>query len=742
MESRLGPPRLRDGTISRAGLVNRLRLSPPTNVAVVVAPAGYGKTGLLAELYRHPGTQPFAWLSIDERDNDPIALLTYLTLTLNRIGVCDRQIVEALARPRNSLSTVLGRLRRSLETAGPFGLILDDLHLVTGKQSIGIVRQIVDHLPPAAELVIASRTAPPFGLSALRSKRRLVELGIDDLRLTDEETAQLLRSTGIGVSDEQAAEVAALTEGWPAGVYLAGLATLQRDDHGPVTAFRGSDRFVSDYVRLEHLAYLPGADAEFMVRASVLERMSGPLCDAVLNRLASAETLERLAATNLFLIPLSEGEPSTYRFQRLFREALLAELRRNEPGLAETLAARASVWCETHGDTESAVEYAWAAGDRTRFASLVERWALPLYSSGRLATIQRWFDLLDEPLLERHPALAAVGALVHGLEGREDRAERWASIAERAPSTTTMPDGSPVGAWTALLRSAMCGSGVERMRTDAELSFSTLREASVLSPAALLLLGVAHALSGDGAAADGVLVQAHAAATAANATETAALALAERSLLAGGDGRWDIAENLAVEARDALRDAHLEDYAACALVYAASAHAAVQHGNWVRARDDLERVERLLPSLTKTFPWLRAQVAIEAARVRIGLSEFDGAAALLAEVEAALAGAPDLGTLSTQAGELARELGARSTSRGEGWEQLTPAERRLLPLLTTHLTFREIAQHLNVSRNTVKTQAICTYRKLGASSRSEAIDRAVELGLMERSDVLGTARPL
>ena len=305
-----------------------------------------------------------------------------------------------------------------------------------------------------------------------------------------------------------------------------------------------------------------------------------------------------------------------------------------------------------------------------------------------------------------------------------------------------MPDGSLISAWTSMLRAAMCRAGVEEMRRDAERSIFALAEESLWQSAALLLLGVANVLAGETAAADDVLVRAHAAATAANATEVAAFALAERSLLAGAAGSWAAAETLVVEARETLRDAHLEEYGTSALAYAASASSAAHHGNWVRARADLERVDRLLPTLTRAFPWLGAQVRIEAARARIELSDPDAAALLLAETRDALSHDLDLGCLAAQAGELSRELASRARPPGGDWEHLTPAERRLLPLLTTHLTFREIADHLSVSRNTVKTQAICTYRKLGATSRSEAIQRAIDLGLMERSNVLELTRQL
>ena len=741
LESKLAPPRLRDGTIPRPELVGRLRPKPPANVSLVIAPAGYGKTTLLAQLFAHVHKQPIAWLSVDERDDDPVTLLTYLALALHRIGVCDRRLVEVLARPRRSLAAVLARLQRSIQASGPFTLLVDDLHLLADEQSFQIVRQIVCDLPPTARVVLTSRTELPLPLSDLCAAARVVRFGIDEIRLSEKEVGLLLRGTGLTVSDEEVAEMAERTEGWPAGVYLAALVKLARSDDEPITAFRGSDRFVSDYIHFEHLDYLPEEDQEFLVRASVLDRLSGSLCDAALHRSRSASKLEELAESNLFLIPVAEARPRTYRFQNLFREALEAELRRSEPGLAETIATRASAWCEKRGDVESAIEYANVAGDRDRFAELVERFVMPLYYSGRYATIARWFALLDDDeLLERHPALVATGAYVQGLEGHDQDAVRWAEIAERAPADVVMPDGSPARAWVAKTAAAFGQSGIERMREDAELAVATLARGSLLYSSALFYLGTARLLAGESAVADEILADAYAAATAANLVDIGACALAERSLIAGAAGRWADADDLAVQAREALEDAHLDDTAKSALTYAASARAAVHNGDWVRARDDLARAERLAPPPgALAFPWFTAQVRLETARARIELSDPAGASATVAQLRAALADGPDLGVLHSQADELAAELETRSQTTERG-EHLTPAEMRLLPLLTTHLTFREIADHLDVSRNTVKTQAICTYRKLGASSRSEAIQRATDLGLVERSDVFGPTR--
>jgi LuxR family maltose regulon positive regulatory protein len=245
--------------------------------------------------------------------------------------------------------------------------------------------------------------------------------------------------------------------------------------------------------------------------------------------------------------------------------------------------------------------------------------------------------------------------------------------------------------------------------------------------------------AGECAVADEILADAHAAAAAADVVDIGAFALAERSILAGRAGRWSDAEDLAVQARDALRDAHLDGHVMSATTYAASARAAAHRGDWVRARADLDRAEQLLPPPSEAFPWFTAQTLLVIASVRIELGDPSGAASALSTARAALAAGPDLGVLPTLADELAAELESRFHV-DDRRDHLTPAEMRLLPLLTTHLTFREIAAHLKVSRNTVKTQAICTYRKLGASSRSEAIQRAIELGLVERSEVLEVQR--
>jgi LuxR family maltose regulon positive regulatory protein len=251
-----------------------------------------------------------------------------------------------------------------------------------------------------------------------------------------------------------------------------------------------------------------------------------------------------------------------------------------------------------------------------------------------------------------------------------------------------------------------------------------------------MLLGVGQLLAGETIAADEILAEAHLAGTTAGTAGPVAIALAERSLLAAAEGRGAAAEWLAAQAREVLHEHDLTSYPNSPLTYVAGARSAVHHSDWNRARNDLEQARALLP--VHAPEWFVVQVHLEAARARLGLSERDEAAAELAAAEEILERGPDLGVLAGQAAALRIELERDARPNGSR-SQLTRAELRLLPLLTTHLTFREIGDLLKISRNTVKTQAICTYRKLGVTSRSEAIDRAIELGLVERPDALDVA---
>jgi LuxR family maltose regulon positive regulatory protein len=696
----LEPPSTREGIVARTALAERLCPSAQATVATVVAPAGYGKTTLLAEV-AGSGDLPVAWVTVLETDNDPSVFMRHVAIAVDRAFGLDKP------------PTTQPRLRRALRAGPSIRVVLDDLHGLQNGQCLELVQTLAAHLPPRGQLLLASRK--PI---ALDPQERLIELGAGDLRMSAGEAAALLRGAGVNAPDEVVAALTERLEGWPAGLYLAALAhQVEEQDLG---SFGGADRYVHDYFREECLAGLDEKDARFLERASVLECLTARLCDRTLQTRGSAERLERLSKASAFLIPLGEG---AYRLHRAFRDMLQAALSRAEPETPRLLAARAAEWCAKHGEAEAAARYAWKAGRPDRYAELTEQAATSLYHSGGLDALERLIAEPGRQVVPHHPELAAWSAIVHALRGRADDAVRLVEIGEETPA------GMHTARLT-IVRSALCQAGAAQMATDAAAALD-----GPSRPSALLLLGVARLLAGESASAAETLAEASAEATLAGMTDTACLALAERAGLAALDNSWNDVELLIDEARTAIREAGLDDYPTSALTYATSAHAAVRASDWVRARADAGHAARSLPALTEALPWLAVQVRLELAQVHAELSDHEAAAAMLAGAEPILAATGGLGVLQDRADRLRQELADATRSR-EAPGQLTPAEARLLPLLTTYLSFREIAETLDVSRNTVKTQAICVYRKLGVSSRSAAIDRASELGLVHRPEVL------
>jgi LuxR family transcriptional regulator, maltose regulon positive regulatory protein len=392
------------------------------------------------------------------------------------------------------------------------------------------------------------------------------------------------------------------------------------------------------------------------------------------------------------------------------------------------LTRRAAEWCAANDLPEPAIGYAMAAGDADRGAGVVVDAALAVYADGRLDELERWFVWFEaNGEVERHAGVAVLGAWIGALTGHPAAAERWADAARRAPA-----GARPGAAWNegpqALLRAALCRGGVGQMGTDAELALVLAPAGSAWQAAAQLLLGISHLLAGRQDQAERHLADAAEVGEDAG-VDLGMLALAERSILAMARGQWRQAEALAERASAGARDAWLERYATGALLHAATARLAIRRGDVARARDDLVRAERLRPLLTWALPHLAVQVRLEMARSYLALTDAVAARTLLWEVDALLSRRPQLGLLRDQAAELRARL---DTMRMDavGASSLTTAEVRLLRLLGTHFSFREIGAQLYLSQHTVKSQAMSIYRKFGVSSRSEAIRHARDLGLL------------
>jgi LuxR family transcriptional regulator, maltose regulon positive regulatory protein len=732
--SKLRHPALRPGTIPRSSLVERLASADSRPIVSVVAPAGYGKTTLLSQWAERDG-QAFAWVSVDEADNDPKVLLRYVAEALDAVQPIGDRVFDALASTASSVpGSVVPRLGSAFAAMTvPVVLVLDDVHLLRHRECRAALSVLADHVPGGSRLAFAGRDEPPLRVARLRAEGRILEIGPRDLSLSCGEAEALLRAAEVVLGGDDVAELHRRTEGWAAGLYLAALYLREGGAlPGAVVSFGGRDRLVAEYVESEFLERISRKQREFLIRTAVLERLSGLLCEAVLGLPGSRATLADLAKSNLLLVPLDRhGE--WYRYHHLFRDMLLAELERREPELVPVLRHRAAGWFLDHDQPETALEYFIAAGDVDEAARLVQRLWLSADRQGRLATLQRWFRWLeDRGAIEGHPMLAVLAAFLCATVGSPAEAERWADVVDRWQyADAARLDDPTAEAWATVLRACLCRRGIEQMRADADEAVRRCAQEGILAPAAVVLQGITRVLCGDLDGGDAYLEDAASGAQDVAAHEVLATALCERSLLAMARNDWDRAGILAEQAGAALSGARIEDSYVTPLVCAVQARAAMHRRDVPAARRQLARAQRLRALLTYALPHVAVQARIELARVHVALSDLAGARTLMEEVDELLRRRPGLGRLVGEAEALRAWLSGQRGPRGPGVSALTAAELRLLPLLTTHLSLPEIARELSLSPHTVKSEAVSIYRKLGASSRSQMIARSRELGLLE-----------
>src|SRR5690348_792245 len=463
-------PLVRPGTLGRNALLDRLR-DDARPIVSVVAPAGYGKTTLLSQ-WAERNDQRFAWVSVDEADNDPKVLLTYVAEALNAVEPIGRQVFAALASPASAVpGSVVPRLGAAFSSmSSPVALVLDDIHLLRNYECRAALSVLADHVPAGSRLVLAGRAEPPLRIARLRAEGRITEIGPADLSLTAAEAAALLRAADVMLGEDDVAELHHRTEGWPVGLYLAALYLREGGSMpGAVASFGGDDLFVSQYMESEFLDRIPSTQRLFLTRTAVLERMSGPLCEAVLDVPGSGAILADLAGSNLLLVPL-DRRGQWYRYHHLFRDMLLAELERLEPGLLPVLRRRAAGWCLRAGLAEEALEYLMAATAVDEAARLAADLWPPGHRPGRVTTLQRWFRWLDDrDGFEDHPRAAAYAALLAMTTGRAADAEQMAYAVDRWRSEdAARADNHLIEGLAAALRALLCRDGVEQMHADAD----------------------------------------------------------------------------------------------------------------------------------------------------------------------------------------------------------------------------------------------------------------------------------
>jgi LuxR family transcriptional regulator, maltose regulon positive regulatory protein len=411
LATKLHVPRPRPDLVSRQRLEERLDEGLGQGVVLVCAPAGYGKTVLLADWVRR-GPRPAAWLSLDAGDNDPARFWRHAVAALDqaRPGVADR--VELLLGPpaAPSFAGLLTTLINELAAAGEMVLVFDDYHLIDSQAVHASLGFLAEHRPPGLCLVLASRADPPLALARLRGGGQLAELRTAELRFRPQEAAELLQhgvhGADVALPDSAVAALAARTEGWAAGLQLAALSLRgQPDAAGFVAALTGSHRFVLDFLAEEVLERQSGSVRRFLLETSVLERLSGPLCDAVTGRPGSQELLEQVERDGLFLLPLDEVR-GWWRYHQLFADLLRVRLQAERPGLDVQLHRNAAAWYEAHELADDAIRHAVAAKETDWAARLVERHFDTVYRlRGEMATIQQWFSALPASLVRSRPRL-------------------------------------------------------------------------------------------------------------------------------------------------------------------------------------------------------------------------------------------------------------------------------------------------------------------------------------------------
>jgi LuxR family transcriptional regulator, maltose regulon positive regulatory protein len=481
LATKLHVPRPQPGFVPRRRLVEALGEGLARGRVLVCAPAGFGKTALLADCARSGG-RPVAWLGLDSGDSDPARFWRYVVAALNRA----RPGLAGPLPPGSPKGLVTALINELAADPGPDDvlLVLDDYHLVDSGPVHESVAFLLENLPPGLRVVVSGRADPPLPLARLRARGQLAELRAADLRFTPEEAAALLgEAAGPDLPSTAVAALVARTEGWAAGLQLAGLSLRGcADPAGFVAAFSGSHRFVLDYLADEVLDGQPGPVRAFLLETSVLERLTGELCDAVTGRAGGQAMLEQIERVGLFLVPLDEVR-SWWRYHHLFADLLRARLQAEQPGRAVVLHRAAAAWCEEHDLADDAVRHALAAGDTVRAARLVERHVETLLGRSEGVTLRRWLSAMPAESVGSRPRLclalaysAAQGFQVEALEALLDDAERAFAVSGDEPYHD--PAGRPasvlanVPAAIAYLRGVLA-----RFRGDAALTAGCNRQA-------------------------------------------------------------------------------------------------------------------------------------------------------------------------------------------------------------------------------------------------------------------------
>jgi LuxR family maltose regulon positive regulatory protein len=723
--SKLRQARAQLQLVQRTALVDAL-LESPAPLVVVSAPAGYGKSTLLSQ-WAEAVPIPSSWLQLDATDNDPVVFLSYLTAALSRVAPVDPTVADLLqmqAPPIDEL--ILPRLGDALDAAPPFLLVLDDAHLVQSEACWRHLAVLLDQLPPGACLALGTRSEAALPLARLRAEGRLSEVRLTDLRLTRAEAAELLRLHGTDADDEALDGLLELTEGWATGLYLALLAGDGRPAREWLPRIHGDLHAIAGYLTAEVLERQPAVLQEFLLRTSILDELCPGLCRAVTENDDAHEQLALLVRGNLFVTALDDRD-EWYRYHHLFAELLAAQLERQAPDEVPRLHARAARWRHQHGDAGRAARHWVAAGDVSAAAEPAFDAIEDYVMHGQVERARRLLDMFTDAELSGHLALTMAAGWLYGtVLGDPLRGERWrrAACSVEVNDECVSDDQGSWRAWQLGLRAFLAPDGVTRMVEDAECGAGLQHQDPEEAAESQRVVGVAKYLKGTPRRASQAfeLVLSDSADPA-----TRSYALAFLSLIAADQGRCDVARDLDRRALELTPRMTLDlspgMFLALPMLLAhARVLAASGDPDW---RAHVSSCERYLARMVPQVPWRIMLVCVILGEICLQHGELDEAARWAARAEVQLRTYQDAGMLRGRVARLRQALEELRMA-----DPLTSAERRILDLLPTQLSAPQIAARLFVSGSTVKTHMSHLYTKLGVTTRTHAVERARELGLL------------
>jgi LuxR family maltose regulon positive regulatory protein len=727
IEAKLLVPQARIDRVIRTRVLEQLDAAGDRAIISVVAPPGYGKTNLLARWVEDGADSRarFAWVTVDESDNDPLLLFTYIATAIGRLIPIGADLDAGLRSPTVPIRTTVGRLLVAMAEADrPITLVLDDAHELSSHEALDPLAEFSSHLPRGCQVVLAGRTTPDLPLSRWRAFGMLLELGRADLAMNEAEGVRLVRRYAPGLGDAAASGLVRRTEGWPALLALASMAASHPAPEQRTDA-SGLDRPIADYLREVVLERQDDEVQAFLRRTSVLGRVNGSVCDAIGAGPGSAAALRSLAHSTILI----DEYGGWYRYHPLLRELLQGELRARDPGSFAEVHRRAAGWYQAIGLPGEGVEHAFAAGDLDQAATLVESTFWQYHWTARRGILRTWLGRFAEADLRRRPWLATLAAFEAGSLGDADSAERFLDIADHSRFEGRSPAGSSFQSSRAMLRVVMGRGGAVEMLANARFAVEAEQGTSPWRAFAHWVLGLALSTNGDMDAADDVLAEAITAAAAQDAGGIQYSAAGHRAILAIDRGDWALADAV-MRAHDGPAVDAVRGYPATAAALAARARLAIRRGDVAEARRALVDGVALRPNMNGLGAYA-VQSLISFARAHLAIDDPAGARASILQASAILRRRPGLGILPAQVEAIRAQLADLPLGIG-GASTLTPAELRVLALLPYYLSFAEIGERLGVQATTVKSHALAIYGKLGASSRAEAVELAVDVGLLER----------